>query len=162
MDTDKNINNFFDWLAKPMNQEDITSWYLANNITKEFTELFRDFCLSFLILLNDTFLGDDFEINKDTKVGMTTNQKLNHFRWCWSKTIENFKKENIHFNFNETDLEFFENFFFDIFYSQNNLNIKQNIYTFFIQIFDNNYKKTKSDIEIFTDIYKVLERSLKN
>jgi hypothetical protein len=33
---------------------------------------------------------------------------------------------------------------------------------FFKQIFDYQHKKTKSDIEIFTDIYKVLERSLKN
>ena len=30
------------------------------------------------------------------------------------------------------------------------------------QIFNYKEKKTKSDIEIFTDIYKVLERSLKN
>jgi hypothetical protein len=93
---------------------------------------------------------------------MTTEQKLNHFRWCWGKTIENFKKENIKFNFNETDLEFFEGFFFEVFYSQNDLKIKDSIYTFFRQIFDSKYKKTKSDIEIFTDIYKVLERSLKN
>ena len=54
------MGRFFDWLAKPMSQEDITAWYLANNITPELTELFRDFCLSFLNLLNDTYLGDDF------------------------------------------------------------------------------------------------------
>jgi hypothetical protein len=162
MNTDNNMGRFFDWLAKPMSQEDITAWYLANNITPELTELFRDFCLSFLNLLNDTYLGDDFDDNKETKVGMTTEQKLNHFRWCWGKTIENFKKENTKFNFNETDLEFFEGFFFEVFYSQNDLKIKDSIYTFFRQIFDSKYKKTKSDIEIFTDIYKVLERSLKN
>jgi hypothetical protein len=41
-----NMGRFFDWLAKPMDQEDITAWYLANNITPELTELFRDFCFS--------------------------------------------------------------------------------------------------------------------
>ena len=44
--TDNNMDRFFDWLAKPMSQEDVTSWYLANNITPELTELFRDFCIS--------------------------------------------------------------------------------------------------------------------
>jgi hypothetical protein len=162
MNTDNNMGRFFDWLAKPMTQEDINAWYLANNITPELTELFRDFCLSFLNLLNETYLGDDFEDNKETKVGMTTDQKISHFRWCWNKTIENFQKEKIEFKFNEIDFEFFEGFFFEVFYSQNDLKIKDSINTFFRQIFDNKYKKTKSDIEIFTDIYKVLERSLKN
>ena len=46
MNSDNNIGKFFDWLSKPMNQEDISAWYLANNITAEFTELFRDFCFS--------------------------------------------------------------------------------------------------------------------
>jgi hypothetical protein len=145
-----------------MSQEDITAWYLANTIIPELTELFRDFCISFLNLLNDTYLGDDFESNKETKVGMTNDQKKKHFKWCWDKTVENFSKESIKFNFKEDDSEFFESFFFEVFYNQQDQKIKDNINSFFRQIFDNKYKKTKSDIEIFTDIYKVLERSLKN
>ena len=50
MEYNNNMGRFFDWLAKPMNDEDINAWYLANNITLEHTELFRDFCLSFLNL----------------------------------------------------------------------------------------------------------------
>ena len=38
---------------------------------------------------------------------------------------------------------------------------KKEVNTFFKQIFDRGFNKTKSDIEMFTDIYKVLERSLK-
>ena len=71
---DSNMGRFFDWLAKPMDQEDIIAWYLANNIIPELTELFRDFCLSFLNLVKDTYLGDDFE-ETATKVGMTEKQK---------------------------------------------------------------------------------------
>lgn len=155
------MGRFFDWLAKPMNQEDITAWYLANNITSELTELFRDFCFSFLILLKETYLGDDFLENKETRVGMTDQQKKEHFKWCWNKTIENFNKESIDFKFNESDSEFFESFFFEVFYNQPDQKVKDTINEFFTQLFDNVGKKTKSDIEIFTDIYKVLERSLK-
>ena len=60
METNGNMGRFFDWLAKPMDKEDINAWYLANNITPELTELVRDFCFSFLNLLKDTYLGDDF------------------------------------------------------------------------------------------------------
>lgn len=155
------MGRFFDWLAKPMDKEDINAWYLANNITPELTELFRDFCFSFLNLLKDTYLGDDFSDNKETKVGMTTNQKKEHFKWCWVKTIENFNKESIDFKFNNDDSEFFESFFFDVFYNQPDQKVKEQINNFFKQIFDRGFNKTKSDIEIFTDIYKVLERSLK-
>ena len=155
------MGRFFDWLAKPMNQEDITAWYLANNITPELTELFRDFCFSFLILLKETYLGDDFLDNKETRVGMSDQQKKEHFKWCWNKTIENFNKESIDFKFNESDSEFFESFFFEVFYNQPDQKVKDTINEFFTQLFDNVGKKTKSDIEIFTDIYKVLERSLK-
>ena len=81
--------------------------------------------------------------------------------WCWNKNIESFKKENINFDFNEKDVEFFEGFFFEVFYNQTDNKIKETMDDFFIQIFERNRKKTKSDIEIFTDIYKLLERSLK-
>ena len=161
METNSNMGRFFDWLAKPMDKEDINAWYLANNITPELTELFRDFCFSFLNLLKDTYLGDDFNDNKETKVGMTTNQKKEHFKWCWDKTIRNFNKESIDFKFNNDDSEFFESFFFEVFYNQPDQKVKDQINNFFKQIFDRGFNKTKSDIEMFTDIYKVLERSLK-
>ncbi len=51
--------------------------------------------VSILKLLKDTYLGDDFSDNKETKVGMTTDQKKQHFKWCWNKTIENFNKESL-------------------------------------------------------------------
>jgi hypothetical protein len=162
MTTDNNnMGRFFDLLVKPMNDEDIKAWYLANNITPELTELFRDFCISFLNLLKNTYLGDDFSDNKETKIGMTNDQKKEHFNWCWKKTIDNFNKESIDFVFSDIDAEFFENFFFEVFYNQPDQKVKDTIDNFFTQIFDIKKTKTKSDIEILTDIYKTLERSLK-
>jgi hypothetical protein len=157
---DNNMGRFFDWLAKPMDQEDITAWHLANNIIPELTELFRDFCLSFLTLIKETYLGDDFE-ETATKVGMTEKQKKEHLNWCILKTIENFKKENINFILNKDDMDFFEGFFFEICYVQNDQKFKNALDDFFVNLFDRNQKKTKSDIEIFTELYKLLERSMK-
>ena len=127
------MGRFFDWLAKPMLQEDITAWYLANNIIPELTELFRDFCLSFLILIKETYLGDNLD-GSETKVGMTEKQKKEHFNWCWKKTLENFNKENINFKFNDGDFTFFESFFFDLFYTQTDIKIKLTIDDFFFTI----------------------------
>jgi hypothetical protein len=160
MMVDNDMGRFFDWLAKPMDREDITAWYLANNITTELSELFRDFCLSFLNLIKETYLGDD---NSDsaTKVGMTEKQKKEHFHWCWKKTVENFNKENVKFNFNQDDSTYFESFFFELFYNQTDINVKMTIDDFFLQLFDIKKNKSKADLEVFTDIYKVLERSLK-
>lgn len=155
-----NMGRFFDWLAKPMRQEDITAWFLANNIIPELTELFRDFCISFLNLVKDTYLGDDFE-DTETKVGMTEKQKKEHLTWCLNKTISNFQKENIDFKLNSDDLIFFEEFFFEICYVQNDKSFKTAIDDFFVNLFDRTQKKTKSDIEIFTELYKLLERSIK-
>ena len=45
------MRHFFDWLAKPMKDEDVTAWFLANNITPELTNLFRDFMISFIELM---------------------------------------------------------------------------------------------------------------
>ena len=49
---------------------------------------------------------------------MTEEDKLKHYQWCWEKTIDNFKKENINFKFSENDYEYFKEFFFEVFYDQ--------------------------------------------
>lgn len=160
MNSDK-FKGFFDWLAKPMDQEDIDAWYLANNIIPEYTELFRDFCMGFIKLLKDTYLGDDNSISNQTKIVMSEKQKKEHFKWCWNRVINNFNKENINFIFVDEDYYFFESFFYDIFYKQEDSKMKESIDNFFSQLFDDKYKKAKSDIEVFTDLYKAFERSLK-
>ena len=150
MSLSNNMGNFFDWLAKPMEKEDIVAWYLANNIIPEYTELFRDFCFSFYGLIKITYLGEENNDSLETKTGMTEQQKKEHFDWCLNKTIESFKKENI-----------FESFFFDTFYNQKDEKIKKTVDKFFKHMFDLETPKSKSDIEIFTELYKMLERSVK-
>ena len=43
-----NMGRFFDWLSRPLSDDDIYAWFMANNINHDLTELFRDFCFSLL------------------------------------------------------------------------------------------------------------------
>lgn len=155
-----NMDHFFNWLSKPMNEEDIKTWYMANNIIPELNELFRDFCFSFYFLMVDTYLGDSHRGYNETKIGMTDIDKEKHFEWCWNNTIENFKKENIIFEFKTTDYEYFKSFFFEVFYNQEDIEFRNAIKDFLSDLFDLNRPTSKSDLEMYTDVYKSLERSL--
>ena len=156
MDEKKLIN----WLTEPMSSDQVNTWFEANNIIPEYIDLFRDFCFSFYLIVSQTYLGDSHGEHKETKIGLSDRDKENHFEWCWNKVIDNFGKENINFKFDNNDKDYFKSFFFEIFYDPKNTNIKSGIYDFFIQIFNRNRPMTKSDLEMFTDLYKTLERSL--
>lgn len=152
----------FNWISKPMNPDDVDAWFRANNIVPEYSELFRDFSLSLFYLIRETYLGDSHGEYNDTKIGMTEEDKKSHFSWCWNTTLNNFEKENILFDFSQNDYDYFESFFFEVFYEQNDVKVKIAIEDFFKELFKKNRAFSKSDLEMFTDVYKVLERSLVN
>lgn len=145
-----------------MNPDDVDAWFRANNIVPEYSELFRDFSLSLFYLIRETYLGDSHGEYNDTKIGMTEEDKKSHFSWCWNITLNNFEKENILFDFSQNDYDYFESFFFEVFYEQNDVKVKIAIEDFFKELFKKNRAFSKSDLEMFTDVYKVLERSLVN
>jgi hypothetical protein len=111
--------------------------------------------------MKETYLGGEYDTNNETKIGMTNEQKKEHFKWCWDTTVKNFQKENISFEFENIDYEYFESFVFEVFYEPYDLTLKDSLEFFFSELFDRKKPKSKSDIEMFTDIYKLLERSLK-
>lgn len=153
---------FFNWMSKPMNRADVDLWMRANNIQREYSELFEDFCFSLLNLIEQTYLGDNYDEGKETRISMNHEEKVGHFQWCWITTLSNFEKENIRFTFKDDDYDYFETFFFEVYYEQKDKGVRQSIRPFFKQLFDMDRTFTKSDIEMYTDIYKVLERSLQN
>lgn len=155
------MDHFFNWLSKPMKTEDIDTWFKANNLMPELTDLFSDFCFSFYFLLKNTYLGDINLKNKETNIGLSYEDKINHYKWCWDKTIHNFKKENIEFNFTKQDYEYFQSFFFEVFYDNNTEEMRVALEDFLKQLFNTKKPMSKSDLEMFTDVYKTLERSLK-
>jgi hypothetical protein len=98
--------------------------------------------------------------NKETNIGLTLDDKVSHFDWCWKKTVDNFSKENIFFVKTEESYDYFKNFFMDVFYNQEQEVVKNSLNDFFYSIFSRKNQHSKSDIEMFTELYKLLEKSL--
>lgn len=133
------------------NQLDI--WYKAYNISRERTELFYDFVISLYSLVDETYLGND--------VIFTEEDQRNHFTWCWDKVIENFDKENIHFKERGNHYLYFWNFFLEAYYFTQLDELSIQIPDYFYKLFDFKHKKSRSELDMLTEIYKLLEYNLK-
>ena len=154
------MENFFNYITKPLNPEDVDIWFRANNIIPEKLELFSDFSHSLNLLIVETYLGDEDSPN-DTKIVMSNEDNSKHFEWCWNKIIDNFKKEGINFNQKGEHCDYFEAFFKDIFYNQSDDKVKHSISGFFNDLFNVKKPFTKSDLDMISTIYKHLDKSLK-
>lgn len=127
-------------------------WYRAYNITTEKVELFHDFVYSVYYLIDQTFLGSD--------VVITEEDQKNHFTWCWDKIIDNFSKEKINLNKRGIHYEYFWNFFLESFYYLKMDNDEVKVSEYIFKLFNCNHKKTRSELGILTEIYKLLEKNL--
>ena len=65
------------------------------------------------------------------------------------------------FNANGEHRDYFEQFFTDLFYNAEKKEIAENISKFFVEVFNENKAFTKSDLDMMTDIYKRLNKNLK-
>jgi hypothetical protein len=45
------MDNFFNYITKPISPEDVDKWFRGNNIIPEKMELFSDFCQSLNLLV---------------------------------------------------------------------------------------------------------------
>ena len=90
------MDNFLNYITKNLDPEQVDIWFRVNNIIPEKMELYYDLSYSLYLLIRTTYLGYDDDFS-ETKVKMTPEDNQSHFDWCWNKTIENFKKENINF-----------------------------------------------------------------
>ena len=154
------MDNFFNYVTKPVNPEDVDVWFRANNIIPEKLELFSDFSLTLYHIIKETYLGDEDSQPNETKIVMDHEDNSKHFLWCWNKTIENFEKEEIKFNHEGDHFEYFKDFFDQIFYEQKEKKIKESIEIFFNETFNINRPFTKSDLDMISTIYKNLDRNL--
>ena len=153
------MENFFNYISQPLSPKDVELWFKSNNMIPEKMELYYDFSHTLNIIILTTYLGGETGL-KDVNINLTDEDNKNHFIWCWGKTIDNFNKENIKFNKDGGHFDYFESFFEDTFYKQNNDKVKSSIGFFFDDLF--NYKKsfTKSDLDMVTTIYKVLDKHI--
>jgi len=154
------MDNFFNYVTKPLKPEDVDIWFRVNNIIPEKLELFSDFAHSLNLLIVDTYLGEEPNSN-ETKITLTEEDNDKHFEWCWNKVIDNFKKENIEFISEGEHFDYFKSFFKEIFYDQKEVKVRKSINSFFNDLFDVKKPFTKSDLDMISMIYKLLDNNLK-
>ena len=154
------MENFYSWMMKPVNREDVEIWFNINNMIYEKRQLFSDFTFSLYDIIKSTYLGDDITNPSETKIILSQKEKENHFEWCWNKTLENFSKENIKFNLTGEHKDYYEKFYMDLFYNAENNKISDNILMFFEELFNEEKMFTKSDLDMLTEIYKLLNKNI--
>jgi hypothetical protein len=103
--------------------------------------------------VDSTFLGKDVLYNEI--------DQRNHFNWCWKKIVSDFEKEKIYFKEKGTHYEYFWNFFFEAFYIAKSDEKETKIFEYFYKLFDFAYKKSRSELDILTEVYKLLDQNLK-
>ena len=149
----ENREGYLEFITSENYKHQIDIWYKAYNISREKTQLFYDFISALYELIETTYLGKDV-IN-------TEEDQKNHFIWCWDKTIENFNKEKIYFKERGNHFNYFWNFFLEAFYFIQLDNQSLKILEYFYKLFDFKHKKSRSELDMLTEIYKLLEQNLK-
>jgi hypothetical protein len=151
------MENFFNWMSKPIPQEDVIIWFNVHNLNYEKIELYGDFFKSLNQIVSETYLGDD---SSEIKIEMSEQDKLSHFDWCWNKLINDQKKENFIFKIEGQHKDYFKNFFIDTFYDKKEKNMKDSIRYFLDDVFNLDTDFTKSDLEILIEIYNLMEKNI--
>ena len=145
--------NYIEHLTSENYRQQLEVWYRANNISREKLELFHDFLISLYEIVDSTYLGSDVMFLEEDQYG--------HFNWCWDKTINSFEKEKIIFKNRGNYYEYFLNFFLEAYYFVKIENKDPKITDYFIKLFDFTYHKTRSELDIVNEIYKLFEQNLK-
>jgi len=143
---------FLNYVTKQISPEHMRVWVKVNNINTEKIELFFDFINSLFYLIEETYLGDD--------VIITDEQKEGHFSWCWDKTIDNFKEENIHFKNKGEHYTYFFNFFYEGFYKNEVDEKVSKLKNFLDGLFKLHKVKTESELDMLIEMYRILENNL--
>lgn len=152
----KKALDFLKYINMPMSKESIAVLYDANNIKYEKCELYNDFIQSLILLVYDTYMGDEItdEDNKKT-----------HFKWCWDKNVKNFYKEGIHINCDKL-YNYFLEFMLEVYYpmskKEENPIAHENILKLWSYIFNYNNTKSKSDMDTLVELYKLFENCIKS
>jgi hypothetical protein len=153
------MDNFFNYITKNLDPEEVDVWFRVNDIIPEKMELYYDLSYSLFLLIKKTYLGD-IESSNETKIEMSEEDNKKHFDWCWKKTLENFKKENIIFYNEGEHYDYFFSLFNEIYYNQNKENIRNTIDLFFNDLFNREKPFTQVDLDLIYNIYKTLDKNL--
>jgi hypothetical protein len=131
----------------------IDIWFKAYNISIEKLTLFYDFQISLFQIVEETYLGSDIMILQK--------HQREHFTWCWNKIITDFSKEKIYFKNDDILFEYFWNFYYEAYYLNQINSVKIRILEYFKILFDFNHVKTRSEMDDLTELYKLMNETLK-
>lgn len=156
------MDNFLNYITKPLNPEHVDRWFRVNNIITEKLELYYDFTVSLYYLINKTYLGGDNEndIKTETQIIMSKEDNQDHFKWCWNKNLENFKKENIIFEDKGEHYDYFMDLFNEIFYDKKTQITKESVDSFFNDMFNREKVYTQVDLDLIYNLYKSLDKNI--
>jgi hypothetical protein len=153
------MDNFLNYITKNLDPEQVDIWFRVNNIIPAKMDLYYDLSYSLYLLIKTTYLGDEND-SVETKVKMDDLDNIKHFDWCWNKTMENFKKENISFEEKGEHYDYFLSLFSEIYYKQTKDNVRNSIDVFFNDLFNRDKPFTQVDLDLIYNIYKTLDKNL--
>jgi hypothetical protein len=154
------MENFFNWMAKPVPTDEVIIWFNVHNMIYERMELYGDIFKSLNHTIVDTYMGEPQGNSSETKISLSQEDKDLHFEWCWKHVVENFNKENIKIKLNGDHKNYFKSFYMDTFYNQSERSIKESIPVFLQEIFDVSTPFSKSDLDMITEMYKLMEKNI--
>jgi len=151
---------FINYVKTPLAPQVIQTVFNSKGVTYEKTKLFGDLINTFMLRTVNTYLGA-IESNIFTK----TQQRNNHFRWCWNQTILDFNKEGIIFYDDNKVREYFKEVTTKSFYTFTDksksgapvlhaLNLWYKLFTY-------DGIKSQMDVDGFLDIYGLFDEALK-
>lgn len=150
------MENFYKWMVVNIPKDDVEVWFNMNNIHYEKIELFKDIFKTLNRLILDTYLGFN---SGETSIVMSSEDKLNHFEWCWNELISIFSKENVTILPLGDHKDYFISFYFDIFYESKVFDVLS-IDNYIDDLFKIDKTFTKADLDILKDIYNVINLNI--
>lgn len=151
-----NINNerFLTYIKRMMPEQNKNIILESNGITFDKCELYSDFTSSILMIVFETYLGDNLT---------NIDKQIEHFEWCWNKNLSNFKEEGIDFD-NLELFNYFLEFTLEVFYcfEDKDETFTDDVLSIWNKLYDIEINKTESDLDSLIEIYKIFEKTLKN
>ena len=151
------MENFFNWMSKTIPKDEVLIWFNVHNMNFEKIELYGDIFKSLNRIITDTYMGD---VEGETKIYLSQDDKEKHFEWCWGKLLKDFQSENVLIKEEGDHKDYFREFFLDSYYNQNQNNVKLSIPQFLEDVFNVEKDFSKSDLDIMTELYKLIEKNL--
>ena len=151
------MENFFNWMSQPVPKEEVIVWFNIHNMSYEKIELYGDIFRTLYLIVNDTYLGND---DIETRISLSNKDNESHFYWCWDLTVKNFRKENILIKEEGQHKNYFKSFFLETYYDSSQKDIKIAIPNFLDDIFNLDKPFTKSDLDLLTEVYNLLEKNI--